>query len=238
MIFELLSNPIILYGAVFSIIIFLILYMWRKLTGLESYVFILEKRLNNVKKNNMNKEVINNIKEKEKESMIDADIIMNEVFNSVCLPTNSSCSIKNYPKYENSTSFVTLPVVDHTTERKEELYIPDEIKEHLEEKTKLQKELPVELPVVLPVVLPEELSVKLPEVLSSGLPEELSNVRKEEDDLESETTKSDILKTITISGKKLLKLDLGTLKDYCVKLNVSSEGTKNQIIERLLIKTQ
>lgn len=234
MIFELLSNPIILYGAVFSIIIFLILYMWRKLTGLESYVFILEKRLNNVKKNNMNKEVINNIKEKEKESMIDADIIMNEVFNSVCLPTSSSCSIKNYPKYENSTSFVTLPVVDHTTEHKEELYIPDEIKEHLEEKTKLQVELPVELPVKLP----EELPVKLPEVLSTGLPEELLNVRKEEDDLESETTKSDILKTITISGKKLLKLDLGTLKDYCVKLNVSSEGTKNQIIERLLIKTQ
>jgi len=43
------------------------------------------------------------------------------------------------------------------------------------------------------------------------------------------------MNSIKLSGKKLLKLDLGKLKEYCVKLNVSSEGTKNQIIERLLL---
>lgn len=239
MIFELLNNPIILYSLMFSFVVFFILYMWRKISGIESYVFILEKRINNMKKNSTspnNDNILNKDKEnKIKESFSTSDIIMNEVFNSVCSSSSQKCTSKKYPKYDdNITSFIHLPVANH---------IEDKVDNNIQNNEDTVKNIIEEIPDEIKKEISSELksNTDTPIDIETDLPTEILNTVKNtniDDDLESETTKSEIIKTISTSGKKLLKLDLPKLKHYCVKLNVPSDGTKNQIIERLLTKIQ
>jgi len=71
-----------------------------------------------------------------------------------------------------------------------------------------------------------------PEIVEQKEP--LFDLKKEviNDDKES------IISTNALTKKKLLKLNLDKLKDKCLELGVSTEGTKAQLIERLLEKEQ
>jgi hypothetical protein len=65
MILDLLQTPLFIYALILSLFVFAILYLWRKITGIENYMFILEKRINNIKKplaspsNNKENDLIN-----------------------------------------------------------------------------------------------------------------------------------------------------------------------------------
>ena len=62
------------YLAIFaiSILVFLLMFLWRKLTILEGNYYLLEKRVNIIKKEERNEQLSKNIEK--------ADVIMNEVF--------------------------------------------------------------------------------------------------------------------------------------------------------------
>ena len=61
---------------------------------------------------------------------------------------------------------------------------------------------------------------------------EIFDLKKEVIKVEDET--SSIVSTNNINKKKLLKLNLEKLKEKCVELKLSSDGTKAQLIDRIM----
>jgi hypothetical protein len=292
MILDLLQTPLFIYSLIISLFIFAILYLWRKISGIENYMFILEKRINNIKKPiaSSSKEndiyVPNNVNE----NIRVADMIMNEVFNNITQQDNVVCSnilecnlketkLKkpshhtkhNSPIIEHVTNKITTenitnvsnesPVVDarsiifndsfsiskkddvihaspaahsthsthathatHSTHATHASHTPTA--SHVSD---VVHATPITIISAVPVnkVADDE--------TSSVSHSEKDKLASDDDKLEIASTKSEIMSSIKLSGKKLLKLDLGKLKEYCIKLNVSSEGNKNQIIDRLLL---
>jgi len=96
MILDLLQTPLFLYSLIISLFIFAILYLWRKISGIENYMFILEKRINNIKKptslSSNNKENEIHVPNNVNENIRVADMIMNEVFNNITHQDNIVCS--------------------------------------------------------------------------------------------------------------------------------------------------
>ena len=70
--YSFLFNQTYLTIFVIAILIFLLMFLWRKLTILEGNYYLLEKRVNIMKKEERNEQLSKNIEK--------ADIIMNEVF--------------------------------------------------------------------------------------------------------------------------------------------------------------
>ena len=242
-----------MYSIILSIIIFLILYIWRKIASIESYLFILEKRINNIKKpisSSFNENEIY-LPKNINENIRAADMIMSEVFNNICCDNQVCSNIIETPKEKrakktttcmNTNSCISTPfIVEHTYT--DEIKLPIFNKQSSPEISQQFSSLSLNLSSDLPSILKSELKSDLPSELPSDLPSEIRSkelndilsIQSEDDKLERDTTKSEIMTTIKLSGRKLLKLDLGKLKEYCAKLNVSSEGTKTQIIDRLLL---
>ncbi len=72
--------------------------------------------------------------------------------------------------------------------------------------------------------------------------QEIAEVKEETDDIieifdlkkEDDDKKSIISDTNTLSKTKLSKMSLDKLKEKCVELKISSDGSKNQLIEKIL----
>jgi len=247
MILDLLQTPLFIYALIVSLFIFAILYLWRKISGIENYMFILEKRINNIKKPlsspSSNKEndiyVPNNVNE----NIRVADMIMNEVFNNISHQDNAVCSNiidcnqKEFKhKKSGSHSKHTSPIVEHVTSK-----ITSENINNISSDSNnnviyanVNKEQTEDSQPSITIVSAVPISKHIEDDNVSQHTEK-DKIISDDDKLEVASTKSEIMSSIKLSGKKLLKLDLGKLKEYCVKLNVSTEGTKNQIIDRLLL---
>lgn len=273
MILELLQNPIFMYAFTLSIIIFIILYMWRKIIGVESNIYLLEKRINNIKKSltsstNDNNDNYNDlyIPNNINENIRAADLIMSEVFNNMesdkkshsitnehqenhhkerkskKVAQNSASTVHNvdiissdnnesHLEKSNSITFAELlnsPVIKHTHDNiNNEIYLTSLLQKNkdvvISDATHSNK-----------LETTERHNIVTDDLHIKDTVEKLS-IHSDEDKLEKDTTKSEIMTTIKLSGRKLLKQDLGKLKEYCSILNVSSEGTKTQIIDRLLL---
>jgi hypothetical protein len=90
--------------AIFGLLIFLIMFLWRKITIIEGHIFILEKRVDTIKKANRIDSINKNIES--------ADIVMNEIFkdstdkNTYCNNNSNKCPID---KIKNNINNVILP---------------------------------------------------------------------------------------------------------------------------------
>ena len=112
------------YLAIFaiSILVFLLMFLWRKLTILEGNYYLLEKRVNIIKKEERNEQLSKNIEK--------ADVIMNEVFkNSKSVNskenfnedniTNVNIECDNVNKYFNNSD-IDISIVDVLESKKDE----------------------------------------------------------------------------------------------------------------------
>jgi hypothetical protein len=90
--------------AIFGLLIFLIMFLWRKITIIEGHIFILEKRVDTIKKADRIDSINKNIES--------ADIVMNEIFkdstdkNTYCNNNSNKCPID---KIKNNINNVILP---------------------------------------------------------------------------------------------------------------------------------
>lgn len=113
--YSFLFNQTYLTIFVIAILVFLLMFLWRKLTILEGNYYLLEKRVNIMKKEERNEQLSKNIEK--------ADIIMNEVFKNSqyggdikqkCTPediTNVNISCENINKYYDKAD-VDISIID------------------------------------------------------------------------------------------------------------------------------
>jgi hypothetical protein len=218
--------------------------MWRKVASLESYVFILEKRLNNMKKDItiMNTNNCASSSDDEKVCPIDNlsckimcgdnkctndgakcyinDIIMNEVFGG---------SNKNLPSFQN----IDLPVANSAGENINIEYEDNSAKVDDEFDNVLNTVLDVKKPAPKqPSPIPSVIASTINNVVNTA-PVVSSTEKKDEKVVETQEKKDEECSETTINKKKLKNMPLDTLKELCISHNVSPEGTKSVLIDRL-----
>ena len=69
-------------------------------------------------------------------------------------------------------------------------------------------------------------------IIDEKPPKEIFDLKKEIVKVEDDT--SSIVSTNNLNKKKLLKLNLEKLKDKCMEMKLSTEGTKAQLIDRIM----
>ena len=186
----------ILYFIVVIIFTLIVLYVWRKLTGVESYTKILEKRISNLKKDNAELQTALNRYEPDEVSEEDATIIMNKLFD---YDVDNIPDMQSFICHENKCNVVDISDISDVQDEKIVTNVIDS-----------DVELPVELPVVNHDVI------------------ELDD----EKDMEVESVISE--SNCVYNRRKLTKMNLDKLKELCVTMNISTDGTKAVIIDRIL----
>ncbi len=175
------TKSVLLY-AIFSIVImFLMLYIWRRIYGLECYTQILEKKIMNLKKENRQlQETQNNFAPDS-----DAEIIMNNIFSE-------------RPEENKIDSVPTIKISFNSEKTSQPVC------------TKLDSS-----------------DMILKNIIEEGL-----NTPEKDDTNDIESVISDV--TTPYNKKKLSKMNLDKLKDICNEMNLSTEGTRNILIDRII----
>jgi hypothetical protein len=234
-------------------IVFLVMFLWRKIIILEGNFFILEKRVNLIKKDIREDSISKNIEK--------SDIIMNEIFKDYC-PINACKNFDCFPsvggngddgddkcaKSANNIS-ITEDVVQ---------YISQQVPTNLGE----MEETPDDIDVITfvnqdTVVINADEEGEVDEVdidkmvnsiisSSEDYEEKIVTEQKEYSehneniDIDNMSVTSDI--TFTSDDKKnektfirkYSKMSLEKLKEFCILNNINAEGTKNQLITRIM----
>jgi hypothetical protein len=229
------------------------MFLWRKIIILEGNFFILEKRVNLIKKDIREDSISKNIEK--------SDIIMNEIFKDYC-PINACKNFDCFPsvggngddgddkcaKSANNIS-ITEDVVQ---------YISQQVPTNLGE----MEETPDDIDVITfvnqdTVVINADEEGEVDEVdidkmvnsiisSSEDYEEKIVTEQKEYSehneniDIDNMSVTSDI--TFTSDDKKnektfirkYSKMSLEKLKEFCILNNINAEGTKNQLITRIM----
>ena len=238
-------------------IVFLVMFLWRKIIILEGNFFILEKRVNLIKKDVREDSISKNIEK--------SDIIMNEIFKDFC-PVNACKNFDCFPstggdgndgddkcaKYANNIS-ITEDVVQYISQQ-----IPTNIGD--------MKETPDEIEVITFINQDTidintdnngcsgdesdevDIDKMVNNIISSSEDYDAKiitehkefNEHNENIDIDNMSVTSDI--TFTSDDKKnektlirkFSKMPLEKLKEICSINKINTEGTKNQLITRII----
>lgn len=184
------TKSALLYGIFSIVIMFLMLYIWRRIYGLECYTQILEKKIINLKKEN--KQLQEN--HCNFASDCDAEIIMNKIFSTGPIdPTGPT----DQTGPTDPTGSENVQIDSHPSVR-------------ISFKSEKDSDM----------------------ILKNIIEEGLSTSEKELDTNDIESVISDI--TTPYNKKKLSKMNLDKLKDICTEMNLSTEGTRNILIDRII----
>jgi len=194
------NNSIIFYVIMFLLIVLIVLYIWRKLNGIEAYTKILEKKNNNLRRENNELQKLLKEFEGDQISTDEADIVMNTIFDDQMNKSNES---------NESSSEITGSNIVFSTVCTEDKCVVQEIASE---------------PLVHNIISDafDEGVIELPTTVNSVT----------EQDIEIESVVSE--NNGVMNRKKLSKMNLDKLKDICYSMNLSTEGTKNVLIERIL----
>ena len=241
-------------------IVFLVMFLWRKIIILEGNFFILEKRVNLIKKDIREDSISKNIEK--------SDIIMNEIFKDYC-PANACKSFENFSsvggtrttggtgstgddectKSANDIS-ITEDVVQYISQQ-----IPFNINDNMEETSDVDVITFVNQDTVVINADESDETEKTDEVdidkmvnsmISSSEDYEAKIITEQKvynddnNDADNMSVTSDI--TFTSDDKKnektlirkYSKMPLEKLKEFCSLNNINTEGTKNQLITRIM----
>jgi len=241
-------------------IVFLVMFLWRKIIILEGNFFILEKRVNLIKKDIREDSISKNIEK--------SDIIMNEIFKDYC-PANACKKFENfssiggtetagsdenprddeYTKSANDIS-ITEDVVQYISQQ-----IPFNIGDNMEETSDVDVITFVNQDTVVINADETDETDKTDEVdidkmvnsiISSSEDYEAKIITEhkvyndDNNDADNMSVTSDI--TFTSDDKKndktlirrYSKMPVEKLKEFCSLNNINAEGTKNQLITRIM----
>ena len=236
-------------------IVFLVMFLWRKIIILEGNFFILEKRVNLIKRDVREDSFSKNFEKSE--------TIMNEIFKDYC-PANACKSSGCLPSVDDNEFIQATKINSNNLHINEDMvkYIssqtPDDINDNtekthdIEEITFTNKAKVVDAVVAVDdddaVDAVDDIDKMVNSIISSSeeyegkvTPEQtVLNDKGEHNELDNISITSDITftsddkKNEGALHKKYSKMSLDKLKELCNTNDINIDGTKNQLITRLI----
>jgi hypothetical protein len=204
-----------------AMLLFLIMFLWRKLTILEGNFFLLEKRVNIIKKSDRSE-----LQEKNWEKY---DKTMNEIFKDSIIPD----------KKKNNGGFCDLPINKNKINDDVIIIDDDIILENFDEKDIIPKVIS-ELSKETSLTTEEDISVTHITVSNDNkvfydvgeLNKETTFDNSDNASVSSEITFiNDVDKSLT---KKYKAFTIDKLKEECIEKQLNIEGTKSQLVSRII----
>lgn len=231
------------------IIVSLVMFLWRKLIILEGNFFVLEKRVNLIKKDAREDSISRNIEK--------SDVIMNEIFNdyypsnackqskcgggmSVCVPSD------NNPDDENMVQFAD--VITFANGGNIVLHSATDGAEGDAEATEADEAACVSFTTATTATTATAASVadttdaiEIDRIVDTIISSSEEYEKKFREDADGDTDTMSVSSEITFTSdekknekKKYAKMSLDKLKDLCNQGNLNNDGTRNQLITRII----
>jgi hypothetical protein len=235
-------------------IVFLVMFLWRKIIILEGNFFILEKRVNLIKKDIREDSISKNIEK--------SDIIMNEIFKDYC-PVNACKKSDCFPSFGGTGD-------DECTKSANNISITEDVVQYISQQISTNINDNMEETLEIDVITyanqdtnnindtnvdkdegecdEVDIDKMVNSIISSSedyeaktiTEEKAYNEQNENNDIDNMSVTSDI--TFTSDDKKnektlikkYSKMPLEKLKELCGLNNINAEGTKNQLITRIM----
>ena len=235
------------------IIVFLVMFLWRKVIILEGNFFVLEKRVNLIKKDAREDSITKNIEK--------SDIIMNEIFKDYC-PINACKNFDCFPSVGGNGD-------DKCAKSANNISITEDVVQYISQQVPTNlgdmEETPDDIDVITftnhdtinindlnndeaDVTDEVDIDKMVNSIISSSEDYEKKiitehkeyNEHSENIDIDNMSVTSDI--TFTSDDKKnektlikkYSKMPLEKLKEFCSLNNINTDGTKNQLITRII----
>lgn len=248
---------------IIGLIIFLIMFLWRKITVIEGSLFILEKRVDMIKKSDRKDSINKNFES--------ADIVMNEIFkdstakNNYCNDINYKCPIENKIQKNKNNIIEISDIINKNNDMIDYINIINDIAPEIKKEEQLSKYIidetvndkPVRTPIVTEVTDDAEVaevtdvtdvtsgvleipvrssvtSVTSVTNVTSGVPDVLDVI---DNDIDSVSVSSDITFGSDIDKsmtKKYKNMNVEKLREECKAKSLNTEGTKAMLISRIL----
>lgn len=218
------NKSILVYFLAVLAVVFMMLYAWRRIYGLNCVVQILEKKLSNVQKENKELRGVLN-EEKAPVNANEAEIIMNKIFDDKCC-IGAVCNSKKKPK---QSAGATQIKIDNMPQDREmftdiESIVVTNISDPADIVTMITSEQQTDLRDLTEFTDLADLADL------TDLPTTADNIP----DHESIISELTDLTPGVYNRKKLSKMNLDKLKDLCVSMNLPTDGTKNALIDRIM----
>lgn len=215
--YSFLFNQTYISVFVIALLVFLLMFLWRKLTILEGNYFLLEKRVNIIKKEDRSEQLSKNL---EKSDAIMKEVFKNNIKRGNCDNNDTVCNIpKNTDEedyimddIENNIDITVIDICDEEPIKKDEEHEEDnedneggeeELVSHIEDITKTNEASNIELA----------------------------------DNNDNVSITSDITfnnEDDKILSKKYKAMNLEKLREECKIYSLNSEGTKSILISRII----
>ena len=230
------------------IIVSLVMFLWRKLIILEGNFFVLEKRVNLIKKDAREDSISRNIEK--------SDVIMNEIFNdyypsnackqskcgggmSVCVPSDNNPDDENMVQFADVITFANGGniVLHSATDGAEGDVEAVEADEAACVSFTAAKTANVDADGDADATDAIDIDRMVDTIISSS--EEYEKKFREDADGDADTMSVSSEITFTSDEKKnekkkYAKMSLDKLKDLCNQGNLNNDGTRNQLITRII----
>jgi hypothetical protein len=230
---DFLFNPLYLNLLILALLIFLVFFFWRKLTILEGNFYILEKRVNLIKKDTRESNVLKNANTSN-EAM---NCIFGNCSSEKCKkPDTCNLQFDNNCKKEqcikNVENDISLELskdnnlhIEEINEITEIIGIIDTTDDNLKPSDDVKI-----------VFNPVNLDKKIEESIESININDVITTKKDDIEHDNVSITSDITFNTEdkYTLKKLSKMNHDKLKEVCLQLNISHDGTKAQLISRIL----
>ena len=243
-------------------IVFLVMFLWRKIIILEGNFFILEKRVNLIKKDVREDSISKNIEK--------SDIIMNEIFKDYC-PANACKNFDCFPSVGGNGNDGNdgSDGDDKCAKSANNISITEDVVQYISQQVPTNlgdmEETPDDIDVITftnhdtinindlnndeaDVTGEVDIDKMVNSIISSSEDYEKKiitehkeyNEHSENNDVDNMSVTSDI--TFTSDDKKnektlikkYSKMPLEKLKEFCSLNNINTDGTKNQLITRII----
>jgi hypothetical protein len=202
---------------VIALLVFLLMFLWRKLTILEGNYFLLEKRVNIIKKEDRSEQLSKNL---EKSDAIMKEVFKNNIKRSNCDNNDTVCNI---PKNTDEEDYIMDDIKNNIDITIVDVCEEEPIKIGEEEECEYGNEGGEE----------EELVSHIEDITKTN---EASNIELA-DNNDNVSITSDITfnnEDDKILSKKYKAMNLEKLREECKIYSLNSEGTKSVLISRII----
>lgn len=238
-------------------IVFLVMFLWRKIIILEGNFFILEKRVNLIKKDIREDSISKNIEK--------SDIIMNEIFKDYC-PINACKNFDCFPSVGGNGGNGDEGD-DKCAKSANNISITEDVVQYISQQVPINlgdmKETHDDIDVITfinqdAVVINADKADKADEADEVDIDKMVNSIISSSEDYDAKivteqkacnddindadnmsvtsdiTFTSDDKKNEKTFIRKYSKMSLEKLKEFCSLNNINAEGTKNQLITRIM----
>ena len=229
------------------IIVSLVMFLWRKLIILEGNFFVLEKRVNLIKKDAREDSISRNIEK--------SDVIMNEIFNdyypsnackqskcgggmSVCVPSDNNPDDENMVQFADVITFANggnIVLHSATDADGDALEAVEAAAEAAE-----AAEACVSFTAVKDTADSAD-AIDIDRMVDTIISSSEEYEKKFREDADGDADTMSVSSEITFTSdekknekKKYAKMSLDKLKDLCNQGNLNNDGTRNQLITRII----